>query len=208
MIERTPPINAELGRVFTELEELVDQPETKSTLLRLRETFNEAAPLARHVAPYQTVCNYWNYWFTWLPEHLTERSNIGFTQRVSVIGAPSQTEAQVQTGVAGYSGLQANGRGGATVASIDPTLSPGEFAPHELPILHGNAYGPAINSDGTADCQSGQNGYVLSGADEYRLPGQALDNPAFGVSNIPGSRGTTFDGRARLPGTLQPRDLP
>ena len=64
------------------------QPQTKTTLLRLRETFDQAAPAATYIVPYQTVCNYWNYWFTYLPEHLTERDNIGTTQRVSVIGVP------------------------------------------------------------------------------------------------------------------------
>jgi len=46
---------------------------------------------------------------------------------------------------------------------------------------------------------------VLSGAPEYRLPGQPLSNPAFGIHNIPGARGPTFAGRPRLPGRLQPR---
>jgi hypothetical protein len=101
--------------------------------------------------------------------------------------------------MSGYSGLQSNGRTGLA------SPNPGEFDPHEIPILHGNPYGPAITQDGRADCQSGQNGYVLSGAPEYRLPGQPLSNPAFGIHNIPGARGPTFAGRARLPGRLQPR---
>jgi hypothetical protein len=36
---------------------------------------------------------------------------------------------------------------------------PGEFAPRDIPILHGNPYAPAVNKDGTADCQGGQTGY-------------------------------------------------
>ena len=208
VLRRTPPINAELGRVFRELERLVEQPQTKSTLLRLRETFDQAAPLARYVAPYQTVCNYWNYWFTYLPEHLTEVDGTGFTQRVSIIGVPSQTEGQVQSGLGGYSGISANGRAGPTGVAENPSHTNGKFDPHELPILHGQPYGPAIDRNGNADCQAGQNGYVLSGASEYRVPGQALNNPSFGISNTPGNLGPTFHGRERLPGRLQPRELP
>jgi virulence factor Mce-like protein len=208
VIRRTPAINEKLEGVLEELEQLLEQPQTETTLLRLRETFDEAAPLARWVAPYQTVCNYWNYWFTFLPEHLTERDPTGFTQRVSIIGVPSQTEGQVQSGLGGYSGISANGRAGPTGFTENPELSNGEFAPHELPILHGNPYGPAIDSRGRADCQSGQNGYILSGAPEYRVRGQALDNPSVGVTNLPGSLGPTFAGRAKLPGRLQPRELP
>jgi virulence factor Mce-like protein len=205
VLRRTPPINEELGRTFVELERLVSQPQTKSTLLRLRETFQEAAPAATHIAPYQTVCNYWNYWFTWLPEHLTQFDNIGTTQRVSIIGAPrgpvGPLPGEVETPVAGYSGLQANGKAGA---ATNP-LNPGEFQPHELPIIHGDPYRPAVNPNGTADCQGGQTGYPLGA---LRVPGQALSNPGIGVSNLPGSRGPTFHGRARIPERLQPRSLP
>ena len=205
VLARTPPINAELGQVFTELDDLVEQPQTKTTLLRLRDTFGEADPLANYVVPYQTVCNYWNYWFTWLPEHLTERAGQTYTQRVSIIGVPrgplGPLPGEVEAPLAGYSGLQSNGRAGTA------SPNPGEFEPHELPILHGNPYAPAVDSQGRADCQAGQNGYVLSGAPQYRVPGLARDNPAFGISNIPGNRGPTFGGRARIPDNLQPRPL-
>ncbi|HKG36505.1 MAG TPA: MlaD family protein [Solirubrobacterales bacterium] len=204
VLARTPPVNAQLGRTLAAIENLAELPQTKTSLLRLRETFNTAAPLARFVAPYQTVCNYWNYWFTFLPEHLTERDSIGYTQRVTVIGFGEPQSSE--TNLAGYSGLQANGRAGPL--GILAGHPPGEFAPREFPILHGNPYSPALNKNGTADCQSGQTGYVLSGAEAYRLPGQAAESPAFAVSNISGSRGPTFAGRNRLPGKLQPRRIP
>ena len=203
VLQRVPPVNAELAQTFISLRRLVDVPQTKTTVLRLRETFDQAGPLANWVAPFQTVCNYWNYWFTWLPEHLTERDSIGYTQRVAIVGMPrgplGPLPGEVEAPLAGYSGIQSNGIAGSG------SPNPGEFEPRELPILHGNIAGPAITQDGRADCQSGQNGYVLSGAPEYRLPGQPLDNPAFGVHNIPGVAGPTFAGRAGLPGRLQPR---
>jgi virulence factor Mce-like protein len=203
VLARTPPVNFELARVFAAVEDLVDQPQTKTSLLRLGDTFDAAAPLARYVVPNQTVCNYWNYWFTFLPEHLTERDSIGMTQRVSIIstGLPNTSVGSMS----GYSGIQSNGRAGPL--GLEEGVPPGEFGPRHLPILHGNPYGPAVDASGRADCQAGQNGYILSGAPQYRLEGQALDNPAFGISDIPGLRGPTFHGRARAPEKLSPRSL-
>jgi hypothetical protein len=198
-------MNEDLRRAFHELLQLVEQPTTKLTLERLEETFDEATPLAAHVVPAQTVCNYWNYWFTFLPEHLTDRDQVGFNQRVVIVGMP-QGDRQVQAGapifpnpptfnppttntltvpgesevpMAGYSGKQANG-------IFSPT---DEFRPYEIPILHGNPYGPGGQQGPEfPDCQSGQTGYALG---NYPVPGQSSDSPAFTISDIPGSRGPT-----------------
>ncbi len=108
VLKDTPPVNVKLRGVFTQLRSLVRQPQTKTTLLRLRETFNQAAPAATHIAPYQTVCNYWNYWFTYLPEHLTEEDSIGTTQRVSIVAVPGTTSPpgeRPEAPTGGYSGI-------------------------------------------------------------------------------------------------------
>jgi ABC-type transporter Mla subunit MlaD len=204
VLRRTPRMNEDLRRAFHELLQLVEQPTTKLTLERLEETFNEATPLSAHVVPAQTVCNYWNYWFTFLPEHLTDRDQVGFNQRVVIVGMP-QGDRQFQAAapifpnpnpppattntltvpgesevpLAGYSGKQANG-------IFSPT---DEFRPYEIPILHGNAYGPGGQQGPEfPDCQSGQTGYGLG---NYPVPGQSPDSPAFVLSDIPGSRGPT-----------------
>jgi virulence factor Mce-like protein len=214
VLRSTPPINAKLRRVFFQLRSLVRQPQTKTTLLRLRETFDQAAPAASFIAPYQTVCDYWNYWFTYLPEHLTQRDNTGTAQRVSIIGAPSNQlpEPTVQTPVGGYSGLQANGK--AAPASPNSTNSaPGtlpnpenlKFKPHTYPILHGSTYQPAVDSNGNADCQAGQTGYLLG---RLPVPGQSAESPAIVNGNIPGDQGPTFAGRSHVPDGLKPRSLP
>jgi virulence factor Mce-like protein len=195
-LARAPPVNAELGRTFTELERLVGQPDTKTSLLRLRETFAQARPLARWVTPAQTVCNYWNYkWYT-LWEHISQRDQVGFLERVyPVLFAPPEGPTGQQGSPAGYTGIQANGRNALS----------GEFEPDTLAIRHGHDYGPAIDSQGRADCEDGQTGYPLGDA---RGPGQAASNPAYQVSRIPGPSGPTFTGRSRLPEHLQPRSLP
>ena len=54
-------MNHKLRGVMVQLKKLVQQPSTKTSLQRLQETFDTANPLAKWVAPAQTVCNYWNY---------------------------------------------------------------------------------------------------------------------------------------------------
>jgi ABC-type transporter Mla subunit MlaD len=183
VLRRTPTMNEDLRRVFVEGEGLVEQPTTKLSLQRLQELFDEADPLARWVVPAQTVCNYWNYWFTFIPEALSDRDQVGYNLRQSIIGLPFAGEVQTQMG--GYSGVQANAKAGPV---LDPPAG-GEFRPYELPIVHANGYAPTGQPGPEfPDCQPGQTGYALGDA---RVPGQPKSNPAFGISDIPGSRGPT-----------------
>ena len=213
-------MNRDLRDVLIELEDIVEQPSTKIALQRLKDTFDTAAPLAQFVGPMQTVCNYWNYWFTYLTEHITERDSVGFQQRISLVQVPAgglsvnlqpvpalppinvSIPGEVQTPVAGYSGLQANGKAGL----VPSPANNGVFEPRELPIVHGNPYQPLgqpeFDQGGVPDCQSGQSGYVLG---DYRVPGQAASNPAFAVSNIPGAQGIT-DMYTNQNGTRELRD--
>lgn len=203
ILTRSIPISAKTNQVFARLRTLVDSPQTKTSLLRLRETFGQAAPAAKYIAPSQTVCDYLGYWATYIPNGLSQPDGTGTTFRQAVVNAPFGAIAGISTeqqaGVGGYAGIQANGRAGA----LDP--KPGEFKPRDLAILHGPPYGPSVDSKGNADCQAGQTGYPLG---DLRVPGQPASNPSIIVSNLPGNRGTTFAGRDRLPGHLHPRLLP
>jgi ABC-type transporter Mla subunit MlaD len=202
-LNRTPPINAKLGDVFRQLRALIQQPSTKISLQRLKETFDSAKPLASWFAPSQTECNYWNYFFTLLPNGLSDRDHTGFSFRQSAIGAPLgqgqivlggtqiNQPAQAEAGLAGYSGIQSNGRLGAVPNPADA----GKFAPFSSPILQGHPYGPTgqpftrdANGGASPDCQPGQSGYFYG---QDPLPGQGKGNPAEGNPDIPGSRGVT-----------------
>ena len=194
VLNRTPALNRDLRGAMLELRRLVQQPTTKVSLQRLRETFGEAKPMLRWVVPSQTVCNYLNYWFTFLPESLSDRDQVGYNFRQALTSVPPGEEevklgpfeftvpGEVEAPMGGYSGLQANGKAGP---ALDPPDG-GEFRPTELPILHGNPYSPAGQRN--ADCQAGQSGYVLG---DLRIPGQPASNPTVGLSDIPGSRGPT-----------------
>jgi hypothetical protein len=202
VLRRSVAANRRLRGVFRSLESLVEQPSTKSSLKRLSQLFGDAKPLGNYVVPAQTVCNYWNYFWTLLPEHLTERDTIGYSQRVSLISSPLgpltvnldldgtgpvpptlgiTVPGEVETGMsaAGYSGAQATGR------TYSPT-GPGTFEPRHLPILHANPAGPT-GQDGE-NCQPGQTGYILG---QLRVPGQGKDNPSVLVPDLPGDQGPT-----------------
>ena len=205
VLARSAGTSRRLGDVFTQLENLVEQPATKSSIVRLGDLFDSAKPLADYVTPAQTVCNYWNYLWTLLPEHLTERDSIGFSQRVSLIATPQGTltlnldldgtgplpgiltsvpgPAQTGLSTAGYSGVQANGKYGAAPT---PPHTEGQFDPHELPILHAHAAAPTGQNG--SDCQPGQTGYALG---QLRVAGQSRQNPAALVPDLPGDRGVT-----------------
>jgi len=233
VLSRTVAANERLRGVFRQTENLVDQPTTKSSLVRLEDLFDSAKPLTEWVTPAQTVCNYWNYMWTLLPEHLTERDSVGYTQRVTLITSPPGPltlnlpdlsgltpdaiegilpvdvpalieslplqkvtvpgEVETPLSAAGYSGAQANGR------AFSPD-GPGEFEPHELPILHANPGAPTGQNG--SDCQPGQTGYLLG---KLQVPGQGDDNPAVVVPDIPGDRGVT-DVYFNRDGTRELRD--
>ena len=176
VLRRSPATAEELRAALGALNRLVSQPTTKVTLERLEETFDLAQPLAEWVAPSQTVCNYWNYWFTYLPNGLSDRDQVGFAFRQMLSEFP--VSAEVDASATGYAAEQSNGRQSDGLG--------GKFEPYALPILNAHAYQPTGQQD--ADCQGGQFGYELG---EGLVPGQSPSNPAYGVSDLPGSRGPT-----------------
>jgi hypothetical protein len=178
VLREAPPVNRRLREVMAELNELVQAPTTRLTLQRLRDAFDTAEPLVRYVAPAQTVCNLWTYWFTHLPGGLTEPSQVGYSLRQMLTRYPGAGVAEV--GIGGYAGIGANGKTGAA------STNPGEFRPYEIPIVNTHPYGP-MGQDGS-DCQPGQGGYPLGRA---QVPAQADADPGNKLSDLPGSRGPT-----------------
>ena len=57
-------------------------PSTLLALQNLDDAFTVAAPLVEYIAPYQTVCNYWIYYWTSIGEHVSEPVRGGTIQRV------------------------------------------------------------------------------------------------------------------------------
>jgi hypothetical protein len=182
--------NRDLRDALSQLNALVTQPSTKVSLQRLEDTFDTAKPLAEHIVPAQTVCNYLTYWGTMISESFTDKDQVGYSHReilvgtppgavtVDVGGNPVTIPGEVEHGLGGYAGVNANGRSAAT----------GTFEPYELPILYGPAFGPAGQQGTDDDCQGGQNGYPLG---QLLQRGQTESNPAIIAADLPGSRGPT-----------------
>jgi virulence factor Mce-like protein len=208
VLPRTVPMNHDLQGVMEELNNLVADPSTLTSLNRLGDTFNLAQDVGQKIGPYQEVCNYWNYWMTYLTSHFELPTPFGYAERVippSIAGSTSPN-ALPRNPMDNYSGGQGDGRftsnflGGSNAGKFAPLNGPvngGTFPGYQnngIPILHGNPYGPAV-TDGQPNCQAGQTGYALG---EALIPGQSKDNPTFGVQNVAKAAGMPPLGKTDL----------
>jgi hypothetical protein len=177
-LRRTPALNSKLQEVMVALRDLARNPGTNVALNGLRDTVGTLNPMIRYLGPYVTVCNSWNYWWTFLSEHISEETTFGFAQRVLLNQAnPLQPN---NIGVQGATG-PVNG-GGA-----DTPFGGNEF-------LHGPAYGAAVDTHGNADCEIGQRGYPRK-LNFYDPQGRLLESDP----HTPGNQGPTYRGRPHVP---------
>ncbi|MBV9328039.1 MAG: MCE family protein [Chloroflexi bacterium] len=170
-LKRTPVLGAKLQQVMNALKQLSLAPGTNMGINALVATVTTLNPMVRYLGPFQTVCNYWNYWWTYLSEHLSEQTQYGFAQRVLLNFANSEPDSV--------------GTAGATAPA--GTLGGGQN-------LHAPAYGAAIDNQGNADCETGQRGYPLK-LNYFDPQGRNLETD----SHTPGNQGPTYAGRRRVP---------
>ncbi len=74
--------------------------------------------MVRYLGPYVTVCNDWNYWWTYLSEHISEETTFGFAQRALL----NQTNP-LQTNNVGTQGASAPVNGGIPTVPSAATSS-------------------------------------------------------------------------------------
>ena len=181
VLPRTPPLNEGLERSLEGLRDLAASPTTDPALDGLAATMRTLDPTLRYLGPHVTVCNYWNHWWTYFSDHVSERDETGTLERIQVRVAPAQ-EDDVNL----YGAPQpANGE------DVDESTTGLFGAPVEL---HAQPFGRAVDEDGEADCESGQRGYP------ERLAEGAP--PRFDIAvdaRTPGTQGPTFTGRPRVP---------
>ena len=110
-------------------------------------------PTLQWVGPHITVCNYFNYFWTFLADHISEEDATGTVQRVQVKLAPlSQKNSLLSFGAV----RPANG---GEVTAVEQSLT-GDAAE-----LHDQIYAAAVDANGNADCEMGQRGYPKRQAD-------------------------------------------
>jgi hypothetical protein len=189
VLRRSVALNQRTGQVFGALRDLVRAPTTNAAITGLSETVGVLNPLVRFLGPYQTVCNYWNYMWAFLGEHLSEADTTGTAQRANNNSVAKQ-----------HNGLDAIGATEPVNGEQNP-VEAAQSGSNSVAYLHGQPYWAAINNDGTADCENGQRGYmdgklsVLGGnKDSQGNPYRIIFDP-----HSPGSQGSTFTGRARVP---------
>jgi virulence factor Mce-like protein len=196
---QTPELGDELQDLFRALQDLSDNPSTLLSLRDLRAAVQGTSPAIQQIAPYQTVCNYLNYFLTPLGTHQSDVVPGGTSQRV----LPKLTST-----------TQLNTM--AFTESTHPVDVPANQDPQGNPpmqALHSQYGGPAVDSKGKADCQSGQTGYPFRLVTDGRYPpSNAGPNFVGGGSHVvldpdtPGLAGGTY--KARQLGIKSLKDVP
>jgi virulence factor Mce-like protein len=179
VLVRTPSLNKHLQQVMVSLKNLAQAPGTNIGINGLAATTNTLNPMVRYLGPFQTVCDDWNYFWTYISDTFSEQTSFGFAQRALL-----NTANATQTNNVGQQGATAPANGGGN----DSFPGGGnEFA-------HGQTYGAAVSNSGAADCETGQRGYVRKL--NFYDPQQRLlaSDP-----HTPGNQGPTFAGRSRVP---------
>ncbi|MCW3067121.1 MAG: hypothetical protein JWN32_4293 [Solirubrobacterales bacterium] len=182
VLRRSVALNKQLEGAMRALHGLAVAPTTNQALRGLNATVDTLNPMVRYLGPYQTVCDYWNYWWTFVAEHFGEADAYGYAQRAMLNSNGIQDNGLASTGAVNF----ANGKNYLPPSSVRGSVE----------YLHGQAYGAAIDSTGKADCENGQRGYP-----QGRLASNAVD-PNYYVAlapHSPGDQGPTYAGRAQVP---------
>jgi len=176
---RAVTLNEELGKTMDSLGRLVRDPATTVALRGLQDTVGILNPLLQFVGPYITVCNYFNYSWTHVGEHVTEPDATGTSQRSLLNQTPRNANPTASS--IGSLGAQTPANGEATLTGT--------------PVhLHTNNYTAAVDRQGNADCESGQRGYIQRAARFHPANRNIVVDP-----HIPGNQGPTFTGLAKVP---------
>jgi ABC-type transporter Mla subunit MlaD len=177
---RLPEMNQNLRGTLVALRDLAGDDRTIYALRGVTRLVDVVHPLIRFAGPYVTVCNYWNYAWTNVSEHLTEPDPTGGSQRTLLNQAPRTVSPTA-----------------SSIGSIGArTPANGEAVTSGSPMnLHSNLYTAAVDREGNADCESGQRGYL------EKLTHYNTDKNLKIVTDprIPGNQGPTFTGRPKVP---------
>jgi virulence factor Mce-like protein len=178
VLGRTPPLNQRLQGTMDALRTLAEAPGTNIGLNALVDTVQTLNPMVKYLGPYQTVCDDWNYWWTYIADHFSEATAFGYAERVLLMQSnptqPNNVSSQ-----------------GAT-APVDGGGSDTPFGGNQY--FHGQVYGAAVDNQGNADCETGQRGYPKQ-LDYFDPQHRQLATD----THTPGDQGPTYHGLARVP---------
>jgi virulence factor Mce-like protein len=205
VLPKTTELNEDLKPVLEELDDLFQNPNTLLALRDLNTTLTVTAPALEFIAPYQTVCNYFNYFAFPLGEH----------QSLTALGGTVQNQNLKFPNLEQPNTFANSENGRPWDIPQDPnapfpwqdTGTPygAHFAGEPAGRLYSTPYQVAIDAQGNADCQNGQGGWVRGPlhtvAPRYK-PGEDAPDGAPGggnfsvtSSNFPGLHGGTYKSR-------------
>jgi virulence factor Mce-like protein len=212
ILPRTVEFNEDLKGALSEARDLFKNPNTLLALQDIDTALTVSRPAIEFIAPYQTVCNYFLYFV----------HPLGEMQSVVQGGATGGGTALNQNVKEPNSNQQNNyGTGtGSRPWDIPSDQKPqGAKDNQGKPLfrLYAPPYQPAIDAQGNADCQLGQNGYpngrlnngryeigdLIDNSDEHGLPapgGERVGKGGNGAivpddNNLPGLSGGTYKSR-------------
>jgi virulence factor Mce-like protein len=195
----TPQLGEDLEDLFRAAEDLGDNPNTLLALKDLRTAVHVTKPAIQFVAPYQTVCNNFVYFFNPLGTHQSSVVPGGTAERILAKLVDTQQENSL-----------------GTTESKRPVDVPSNEDPQQQPAkqaLHTQYGGPAVDTQGRADCQAGQTGYPNRLVSNPRYPpDSSAGGFAGGGSHVavdpdtPGLAGGTY--KARQLGIKSLKDVP
>ena len=185
---QTPELGERLEDMFRAAEDLGDNPSTLLALRDLRTAVRVSRPALEFVAPYQTVCNYFVYFFNPLGTHQSSVVPGGASERILAKLADFEQENSL-----------------ASTESTHPADVPTDKDPQAEPAqqsLHTQYGGPAVDASGRADCQAGQTGYPNRLVTSPRYPPDSSSGGFVGGGShvvvdpdTPGLAGGTFKAR-------------
>jgi len=190
VLRRTVAMNQALKGALAAARDLIRAPGTNTALRGLVATVMTLNPQLKYLGPYQTVCDYWNYFWTRAAEHFSEGDPSGEAQRALLNTTAGQ--------------LNSLGNGGAFEAVNGEgydSLTPVQKARGDNEVAHGQPYSGAITNSGAADCESGQEGYIRGPLAVFAPARDKEGGPTLNVADphMPGAAGPTYAGLSRVP---------
>jgi ABC-type transporter Mla subunit MlaD len=203
VLPKTTKLNERLQGAFKEAENLFDDPNTLLTLRDIRTALHVSRPAVEFIAPYNTVCNYSVYFLNSLGESQSQVQN-GTTGGGTVL---NNNLKLVNNGQDNSQGQSNASRPWGIPNTMDPRGAR-DAAGNPLGRVYSPAYHPAIDAQGNADCQLGQDGWMkgpFTTGGRYKAgtvpssedPQQPDTGGSWSVTDndLPGLRGGTYQSR-------------
>jgi virulence factor Mce-like protein len=181
VLARSPALNQRLEDVLEEVEDVGNDPDTGLALTDLSETLSASGPLVGGIAPYQTVCNYPVYFFTYLSDHVGAPVQGGTAQRVTAHNDNGVQDDRVSDDKADRPADVPSNQDPTTAQVVVPPVTAFPGGPAGLPVPIPGAplpfpqgvapttklntqyvasQGKALTPGGGANCGVGQTGYL------------------------------------------------